>query len=251
MFVHCSSCVSKNWSKGHTTGRSRWSAKIWWFQNSRMFINSTFSALMNHWNRNIKTNAILTSKRRVLLDKLIGPKLAKKFPAFYGTRRFITAVTTARNLSLSWNTSIQSIPTSYFLKIHFNIILPLTPGSSNWFVSLSFPHKNPLCTIPLRHTYYMPHPPHSPWFDHPNNIWWAVITKLLLMQSSSLSSRPSYAKISSSAAYSRASSAYIPPAVWQSFNPINISKNYTRTYNSQSLCTRGVHFLRSPNLLFI
>ena len=33
-----------------------------------------------------------------------------KFPAFYGTRRFITAVTRARHLSLSWTSSIQSIP---------------------------------------------------------------------------------------------------------------------------------------------
>jgi hypothetical protein len=30
----------------------------------------------------------------------------KKFPAFYGTRRFITAFTRARHLSLSWASSI-------------------------------------------------------------------------------------------------------------------------------------------------
>jgi len=34
----------------------------------------------------------------------------KKFPAFYGTRRFITAFANARHLSLSWARSIQSIP---------------------------------------------------------------------------------------------------------------------------------------------
>ena len=34
----------------------------------------------------------------------------KKFPAFYGTRSFITAFTSARHLSLSWASSIQSIP---------------------------------------------------------------------------------------------------------------------------------------------
>jgi hypothetical protein len=28
----------------------------------------------------------------------------------------------------------------------------------------------------------MPRPSHSSWFDHPNNIWWAVqIIKLLVM----------------------------------------------------------------------
>jgi hypothetical protein len=34
----------------------------------------------------------------------------KKFPAFYGTRKFITAFTSARHLYLSWASSIQSIP---------------------------------------------------------------------------------------------------------------------------------------------
>jgi hypothetical protein len=38
---------------------------------------------------------------RVLPEKLIGPQLAKKFPAFYGTQRFITALTRAHHLSLS------------------------------------------------------------------------------------------------------------------------------------------------------
>ena len=37
----------------------------------------------------------------VLLEKLTGFQLVKKFPAFYGTRRFITAFTSTRHLSLS------------------------------------------------------------------------------------------------------------------------------------------------------
>ena len=37
----------------------------------------------------------------VLLEKLTGFQLVKKFPAFYGTRRFITAFTNALHLSLS------------------------------------------------------------------------------------------------------------------------------------------------------
>jgi hypothetical protein len=37
----------------------------------------------------------------VFLEKLTGFQLVKKFSAFYGTRRFITAFTTARHLSLS------------------------------------------------------------------------------------------------------------------------------------------------------
>ena len=35
-----------------------------------------------------------------ILEKLTGFQLVKKFPAFYGTRRFITTFTSARHLSL-------------------------------------------------------------------------------------------------------------------------------------------------------
>jgi hypothetical protein len=38
---------------------------------------------------------------RVLLETLTGFQLVKKFPKFYGTRRFITAFTSARHLSVS------------------------------------------------------------------------------------------------------------------------------------------------------
>ena len=44
---------------------------------------------------------ILGAWNRVLLEKLIVSQLVKKFPAFYGTRRFVTAITGARHLSLS------------------------------------------------------------------------------------------------------------------------------------------------------
>jgi hypothetical protein len=53
---------------------------------------------------------LLTPWSRVLLEKLTDLQLVKKLPVFYGTRRFITAFTSARHPSLSWANSIQSIP---------------------------------------------------------------------------------------------------------------------------------------------
>ena len=52
---------------------------------------------------------LLTPWCRVLLEKLTGLQLVKKFPAFHRTRRFITALTSVRQLSISWASPIQSI----------------------------------------------------------------------------------------------------------------------------------------------
>ena len=71
---------------------------------------------------------LLTPWSWVLLEKLTGSQLGKKFPTYYGTRRFITTFTSACHLSLSWARSIQS--PSHFLKLYLNIILLFTPRSS-------------------------------------------------------------------------------------------------------------------------
>ena len=53
---------------------------------------------------------LLTPWSRVLREKAIASQLVKKLPAFYGTRKFITAFTSARHLYLSWASWIQPMP---------------------------------------------------------------------------------------------------------------------------------------------
>ena len=92
---------------------------------------------------------------RVLLEKLTGLQLVKKFPAFHGTRRFITAPTSVRQLSLSWASPIQSIylhPTSWrsilILSTYLRLGLPsgLLPSNTLYTPSphLYVPHAQPI-----------------------------------------------------------------------------------------------------------
>jgi len=88
---------------------------------------------------------LLTPCSTVLLEKLTGFQLVKKFPAFYGILIQIDPV---------------HAPTSHFLKFHLNIILPSTPGSPQWSLSLRFPHQKP-CTRLSPHPYALHAPPIS------------------------------------------------------------------------------------------
>jgi hypothetical protein len=91
---------------------------------------------------------LLTPRCTVLLEKLTGLQLVKKFPAFRGTRRFITAHTSVRHLSLSCASPIQShIPTSHrsiLISTHLRLGLPsgLFPSgfpTNNLYAPLSSP----------------------------------------------------------------------------------------------------------------
>ena len=113
---------------------------------------------------------LLTPWCRVFLEQLTGLQLVKKFPVFHGTRRFITALTSVRQLSLSWSSTIQSIyphPTSWrsilILSTHLRLGLP---SGSFRPVSPPRPYTPPLLT----HTRHMPSPSHSSRFYHPHNI---------------------------------------------------------------------------------
>ena len=106
---------------------------------------------------------LITPCSRVLLEKLTGSQLVKKFP-FYGTRRFITAFTIVRHLSLSWARTIQSMPphpTSW----RFILILSSHPyvGLPSCLFPTYFPTKT-LYTPLLHHTCYMPSQSHSSHF---------------------------------------------------------------------------------------
>ena len=94
---------------------------------------------------------------RALLEKLTGLQLVKKFPAFHGTRRFITAITSVRHLSLSWASPILFIyphPTSWrsILILSTHLCLDLPSG----FLPSGFPPARPY-TTPSPH----PYAPHS------------------------------------------------------------------------------------------
>jgi hypothetical protein len=75
-----------------------------------------------------KSCRLLTQWSWALLEKPPIVQLLKNFPAFYGTRRFITVFVRALHWSLSWARSIQSIP-SYLrsilsLSTHLHFGLP-------------------------------------------------------------------------------------------------------------------------------
>jgi hypothetical protein len=131
---------------------------------------------------------LLTPRIRTLLEKLTDSQLVKKFPAFCGTRKFLTAFTSARQLYLSRASSIQSIPphstsrrSSLILSSHLRLGLP-----SGLFPS-GFPTKTLYTALP--HTRYMPRPPHSYWFYHPNNIWFQATLVFLNQPNGVLSTK--------------------------------------------------------------
>jgi hypothetical protein len=86
---------------------------------------------------------LLTPWSRVLPEKLKRPKLLKKFPACYGTRKFITAFTRSRHLSLSWARLIQSMPPPHSTSRRSILILSshLRMGLPSGLVPSGFPTK--------------------------------------------------------------------------------------------------------------
>ena len=79
-----------------------------------------------YFNReNVNISYLLTPWSRVLLEKLTGSAASQEIPRIFGTRRFLTVFTSARHMSLSWASSIQSIiphPTSWRAILTLNLL---------------------------------------------------------------------------------------------------------------------------------
>ena len=86
---------------------------------------------------------------RVLLEKLTASAASQEIPRIFGTRRFITVLTSARHMSVSWANSIQSPqppPTSWrsilILSSHLYLGLP------NGLFPSGFPTRALYTTLP-------------------------------------------------------------------------------------------------------
>ena len=102
-----------------------------------------------------ETTGLLTAWCRVLLEKLTGLQLVKKFPRIsrnpklhYRTHKRPPSV------SILGQPNPVHIPTSHLLEIHLNIIHPSTPRFPLWYLSLRLPHQDPIqhLSSPIRAT---------------------------------------------------------------------------------------------------
>jgi hypothetical protein len=79
---------------------------------------------------------LLIARSRVLLEKLTRSQLVKKFLTFNGTRRFITALTSARLKFLTINRSCSDCVKNFILKgtlsSNFSISHPDTTRTLTW-----------------------------------------------------------------------------------------------------------------------
>jgi hypothetical protein len=106
---------------------------------------------------------------RVVLEKVTGSQLVKKFPAFYGTRMSPPPVLTLNQINSVHAPHQTSWRYVSMLSSHLRLSLP----SALFPSGLPTKHSMHLCSP---HTYFMFHPSRSSRFDHPNNTCWESIS---------------------------------------------------------------------------
>ena len=179
---------------------------------------------------------LLTPWCRVLLEQLTGLQLVKKFHVFHGPRRFITARTSVRQLSLPWASPIQSTyphPNSWtsilILSTHLRLGLPV----------ISIPPVSPPRP-------YIPPSPH-PYASHAQPIsFFSILSPAQYWVRSTNHLAPRYAistipplpfpssvQIFSSTPCSQTPSASFPPAM--STTKLHTHKNNRQNYSSTYL----------------
>jgi len=104
---------------------------------------------------------VLTPRCRVLLEKLTGLQLVKKFPRISRNPK-VHYRTHKRPLPVSilGQPNPVHIPTSHLLEIRPNIIHTSTPRSPHWSPFLRFPQQDPIHPPLFTHTRHMPSPSH-------------------------------------------------------------------------------------------
>lgn len=98
--------------------------------------------------------------------------LVKQLPASNEARQFITMFASSCQPPLPIHKKATHISKRYFFMVNFNVILPSTPRSSEWFLPFRIFIQNFIFISFLPLWRSVSHPSHTSWSDYHNNIWW-------------------------------------------------------------------------------